>query len=70
VFQNGVLQKPLLHNDAYLDDTEEEHDKNEDGVDQLVEPQLGIVVDNSQHLLRRAKPAPTNIFCIAENQQD
>jgi hypothetical protein len=32
---------------AYLDDSEEEHDKNEDGVDQLVEPQLGIVVDDS-----------------------
>ncbi len=47
MFQNGVLQKPLLHNGAYLDDTEEEHDKYEDGEDQLVEPQLGVVVDNS-----------------------
>jgi len=31
---------------SYLDDAKEEHDKNEDGVDELVQPQLGVVVDD------------------------
>ncbi len=47
MFQNGKIQQSLLLISAYLDDSEEEHDKNEDGVDQLDEPQLWIVVDDS-----------------------
>ena len=45
-----------LFNSSNLDHPEEEHDEDEDGVDELVEPELRVVVDNPLDLLRVHQP--------------
>jgi hypothetical protein len=40
-----------LHVTAHLGNTKEKHNKDEYGIDKLVEPELGIVVDDALDLL-------------------